>query len=51
MGFFQKLFGERSSGKEPRTLSHPRDLAEGDIIKVETPGGSTEYEIQKVEYI
>ena len=24
---------------------------EGDIIKVETPGGSTEYEIQKVEYI
>ncbi len=24
---------------------------EGDIVKVETPGGSTEYEIQKVEYI
>ena len=24
---------------------------EGDIIKVETPGGLTEYEIIKVEYI
>jgi Transcription elongation factor len=24
---------------------------EGDVIKVETPGGATEYEIEKVEYI
>jgi transcription elongation GreA/GreB family factor len=24
---------------------------EGDIIKVEAPGGSTEYEIEKVEYL
>jgi hypothetical protein len=34
MGFFQKLFGGNSSSKEIRKLSHPRDLLEGDIIKV-----------------
>jgi transcription elongation GreA/GreB family factor len=24
---------------------------EGDVLKVETPGGSVEYEIEKVEYL
>lgn len=33
-GFFKKLFGGNSTEKKVRTLSHPRNLAEGDIIKV-----------------
>ena len=53
-----KIVGEDEADANLGKISYAAPLAkqmigkfEGDIIKVETPSGSTEYEIQKVEYI
>ena len=53
-----KIVGDDEADTKLGKISFAAPLAkqmigkfEGDIIKVETPGGSTEYEIQKVEYI
>ena len=53
-----KIVGEDEADTKIGKISFAAPLAkqmigkfEGDIIKVETPGGSTEYEIEKVEYI
>ena len=53
-----KIVGEDEADTNLGKISYAAPLAkqmigkfEGDIIKVETPSGSTEYEIQKVEYI
>tara|TARA_B110000014_G_C20008134_1_gene522603 strand:- start:7 stop:477 length:471 start_codon:yes stop_codon:yes gene_type:complete len=53
-----KIVGEDEADANLGKISYASPLAkqiigkfEGDIIKVETPGGSTEYEIEKVEYI
>ena len=53
-----KIVGEDEADTKLGKISFAAPLAkqmigkfEGDIIKVETPGGSSEYEIQKVEYI
>ncbi len=53
-----KIVGEDEADTKLGKISYAAPLAkqmigkfEGDIVKVETPGGSTEYEIQKVEYI
>ena len=53
-----KIVGEDEADANLGKISYASPLAkqmigkfEGDIIKVETPSGSTEYEIQKVEYI
>ena len=53
-----KIVGEDESDASKGKISFASPLAkqligkfEGDILKVETPGGSTEYEIEKVEYI
>ncbi len=53
-----KIVGEDEADTKLGKISFAAPLAkqmigkfEGDVIKVETPGGSTEYEIQKVEYI
>ena len=53
-----KIVGEDEADTKIGKISYAAPLAkqmigkfEGDIIKVETPGGSTEYEIEKVEYI
>ena len=53
-----KIVGEDESDANLGKISYAAPLAkqmigkfEGDIVKVETPSGSTEYEIQKVEYI
>tara|TARA_Y100000746_G_scaffold226772_1_gene232384 strand:+ start:408 stop:878 length:471 start_codon:yes stop_codon:yes gene_type:complete len=53
-----KIVGEDESDTNAGKISYAAPLAkqmigkfEGDIIKVDTPSGSTEYEIKKVEYI
>ena len=53
-----KIVGEDEADASKGKISFASPLAkqligkfEGDILKVETPGGSTEYEIEKVEYI
>tara|TARA_B100001173_G_scaffold215497_1_gene186100 strand:- start:343 stop:813 length:471 start_codon:yes stop_codon:yes gene_type:complete len=53
-----KIVGEDEADTKLGKISYAAPLAkqmigkfEGDIIKVETPSGSTEYEIEKVEYI
>ena len=53
-----KIVGEDESDTKLGKISYAAPLAkqmigkfEGDIIKVETPSGSTDYEIEKVEYI
>jgi len=53
-----KIVGEDEADANLGKISYAAPLAkqmigkfEGDIIKVETPSGSTEYKIQKVEYI
>ena len=53
-----KIVGEDEADTKLGKISFAAPLAkqmigkfEGDIIKVETPGGSTEYEIEKVEYL
>ena len=53
-----KIVGEDEADTNLGKISYAAPLAkqmigkfEGDIIKVETPGGSTEYEIETVEYI
>jgi len=53
-----KIVGEDEADTKLGKISFAAPLAkqmigkfEGDIIKVETPGGLTEYEIEKVEYI
>ena len=53
-----KIVGEDEADANLGKISYAAPLAkqmigkfEGDIVKIETPGGSTEYEIQKVEYI
>ena len=53
-----KIVGEDEADANLGKISYAAPLAkqiigkfEGDIIKVETPGGSTEYEIERVEYI
>ena len=53
-----KIVGEDEADANSGKISYAAPLAkqmigkfEGDIIKVETPSGSTDYEIQKVEYI
>jgi len=53
-----KIVGEDEADASIGKISFASPLAkqligkfEGDILKVETPGGSTEYEIEKVEYI
>ena len=53
-----KIVGDDEADTKLGKISFAAPLAkqmigkfEGDIIKVETPGGSSEYEIQKVEYI
>ena len=53
-----KIVGEDEADMKLGKISFAAPLAkqmigkfEGDIFKVETPGGSTEYEIEKVEYI
>ena len=53
-----KIVGEDEADTKLGKISFAAPLAkqmigkfEGDIVKIETPGGSTEYEIQKVEYI
>ena len=53
-----KIVGEDEADTKLGKISFAAPLAkqmigkfEGDIVKVDTPGGSTEYEIQKVEYI
>ena len=53
-----KIVGEDEADANLGKISYAAPLAkqiigkfEGDIVKVETPNGSTEYEIEKVEYI
>ena len=53
-----KIVGEDEADANLGKISYASPLArqiigkfEGDVIKVETPGGVTEYEIDKVEYI
>ena len=53
-----KIVGEDEADANLGRISYASPLAnqmigmfEGDIIKVETPSGSIEYEIQKVEYL
>ena len=53
-----KIVGEDEADTKLGKISYAAPLAkqmigkfEGDIIKVETPSGSIEYEIEKVEYI
>ena len=53
-----KIVGEDEADTNAGKISYAAPLAkqmigkfEGDIIKVDTPSGSTEYEIEKVEYI
>jgi len=53
-----KIVGEDEADTNLGKISYAAPLAkqmigkfEGDIVKVETPSGSTEYEIEKVEYI
>ena len=53
-----KIVGEDEADTKLGKISFAAPLAkqmigkfEGDIIKVDTPGGLTEYEIEKVEYI
>ena len=53
-----KIVGEDEADTKLGKISYAAPLAkqmigkfEGDIIKVETPGGTTEYEIGKVQYI
>ncbi len=53
-----KIVGEDEADTKLGKISYAAPLAkqmigkfEGDIIKVEAPSGSTEYEIEKVEYI
>ena len=53
-----KIVGEDEADTKLGKISYAAPLAkqmigkfEGDIIKVETPSGSTEYEIEKVEYV
>ena len=53
-----KIVGEDEADTKLGKISYAAPLAkqmigkyEGDIIKVETPGGTTEYEIEKVQYI
>jgi len=53
-----KIVGEDEADTKLGKISFAAPLAkqmigkfEGDIIKVEAPGGSTEYEIEKVEYL
>ena len=53
-----RIVGEDEADANLGKISYASPLAkqmigkyEGDIIKVETPGGLTEYEIMKVEYI
>ena len=56
--FKYKIVGEDEADTNLGKISYAAPLAkqmigkfEGDLVKVETPNGSTEYEIQKVEYI
>ena len=53
-----KIVGEDEADASIGKISFASPLAkqlmgkfEGDIVKVETPGGSTEYEIEKVNYL
>ena len=53
-----KIVGEDEADANLGKISYASPLAkhmigkfEGDLVKVETPGGMTEYEIEKVEYI
>tara|TARA_Y100001970_G_scaffold286285_1_gene408067 strand:- start:1280 stop:1750 length:471 start_codon:yes stop_codon:yes gene_type:complete len=53
-----KIVGEDEADANLGKISYASPLAkqiigkfEGDVIKVETPGGSIEYEIEKVEYL
>lgn len=53
-----KIVGEDEADAGKGKISYASPLAkqligkfEGDILKVETPSGSTEYEIEKVEYL
>ena len=53
-----KIVGEDEADANLGKISYAAPLAkqligkfEGDIVKVETPSGSTDYEIEKVEYI
>ena len=53
-----KIVGEDEADANLGKISYAAPLAkqmigkfEGDIVKVETPSGTTEYEIEKVEYI
>ena len=53
-----KIVGEDEADASKGKISFASPLArqligkfEGDLLKVETPGGQTEYEIEKVEYI
>ncbi len=53
-----KIVGEDEADAKSEKISYASPLAkqmigrfEGDVINVETPGGSAEYEIQKVEYL
>ena len=53
-----QIVGEDEADTNLGKISYAAPLAkqmigkfEGDIVKVETPSGSTEYEIEKVEYI
>ena len=56
--FKYKIVGEDEADASIGKISFASPLAkqlmgkfEGDIVKVETPGGSTEYEIEKVNYL
>ena len=53
-----KIFGEDEADASKGKISFASPLAkqligkfEGDLLKVETPGGSVEYEIEKVNYL
>ena len=53
-----KIVGEDEADANAGKISYASPLAknligkfEGDILKLETPGGFTEYEIEKVEYL
>ena len=53
-----KIVGEDEADASKGKISFASPLArqligkfEGDLLKVETPGGQTEYEIEKVEYL
>jgi hypothetical protein len=54
MGFFQNLFGNKFPKKEIRKLSHPRDLLEGDIVKVgfvnQSNISNQEFEVSQTNY-